>query len=355
MRSNQNNKTGIGGSFLVIGGVSLLLLTGCCDKPKAPAPPPPGVQVAEVIQEKVPITDEFSGTLTAAKTVEIIPRVSGYIKKRYFKEGGFIKKGDPLYLIDPRPFKATLDSYKAMLQRDKALLAFYKSEADRYTKLAAKGAASKEKKDATIAKLKEITTNIAGDKANIENAELDLSFTRITAPFSGRIQTSRFKEGQLVTQYQDILTTLIQTDPIHVIFFIPRSRIFTMQMKGHQEGVVPISEMSATLILPDGSEYKHKGKLDYTSFQIDPATDSMMVRAVFPNAESGKDGNFNLIPGQYAPIRILMGEETGALLIPERALIEDEKGRHVYIVNRDNKVEDRAVEIGASYQNQWLI
>ena len=356
MRSKQKNKTGVSRSIFLIGCLSILLLMGCNDKSKAPSQaPPPGVQVAEVTQEKVPITSEFSGTLTAVKTVDIIPRVSGYIDKRYFKEGEFIKKGDQLYLIDPRPFQATLDSYNAMLQRDEALLEFYKSEAERYTQLAAKGGASKEKKDASIAKLKEITATIAGDKANIENAELDLSFTRINAPFSGRIQTSRFKAGQLVTKYQDILTTLIQTDPIHVVFFIPRAQIFTMQMKGHQEGMVTMDKMSAVLILPDGSEYEHKGKLDYTSFQIDPATDSMMVRAIFSNPESGHGGNFNLIPGQYAPLRINMGVQSGTLLIPQPALIEDEQGCHVYVVTQDNKVENRVVEIGSSYKNQWVI
>lgn len=355
MRLKQNNK--FVNRWIMFTGVCLLLflLVGCHNKSKDTKPTPPTVRVSAVAQQDVPISVEFSGTLKSVKTVDIIPRVSGYIERRYFKEGDLVEEGDPLYLIDPRPFEAALDHYNALLRRDEALLAFYENEVIRYTKLAAKGAASEEKKEAVVANLNETIANIARDKADIANAELNLSFTRINAPFSGRIQVSRIKVGQLVEEQRDILTTLIQTDPIHVIFFIPRSQFYTIQMGERQGEVVSMNDMSVMLTLPDGTEYSQKGKLDFTSFQIDPTTDSIMVRAIFENIKNEKNREYDLIPGQYTPVKLIIGEYPNTLLMPEPALIEDEEGRHVYIVNKDNKVENRVVKIGQSYKNQWMV
>ena len=179
----------------------IVLLTAACDgkaKKQAVKPPPPDVQVTEVTQGKVPIVMEFSGTIKAIKTVDIIPRVSGYIDERHFEEGTFVKEGDPLYLIDPRPYKAQLDAYKAQLKLDQASLVFWQKETKRYQSLVKQGAASKEKTEGTIAKRDETLATVAKDKANIENAQLDLSFTNITAPFDGRIQETRINVGNLV-------------------------------------------------------------------------------------------------------------------------------------------------------------
>jgi RND family efflux transporter MFP subunit len=342
-------------NVLVIGYAVVLLLTGCGDKSKEKiAPPPPTVTVTEVAQEKIPIAMQFSGTITSVKTVDIIPRVSGYIEKRYFEEGTFVKEGDPLYLIDPRPFQARLDAHLAQLKSDQASLAYWKNEAARYQRLAAQGAASQEKKEGALTKLNETRAAIDKEKADIENARLELSFTRIEAPFSGRIQETRINVGNLVQQQRDVLTTLVQMDPIYVVFNLSRNQVYQIQLLKRQGKLFSVEEMKVELLLPDGSSYPDQGKVDFISFRINPATDTVTVRAVFPNKHIGS-GDYDLIPGQYAPVRLILGENPDALLIPETALVETQAGTHVFVVGKDNKVESRKVVAGSSYKQQRVV
>ncbi|MGD9327098.1 MAG: efflux RND transporter periplasmic adaptor subunit [Desulfobacterales bacterium] len=353
-KQNYAIKLSIG---IAVGWILIFLLTGCDGKAeKQPAKPaPPDVQVAEVIQGKVPIVREFSGTIKAIKTVDIIPRVSGYIDERYFEEGTFVKKGDPLYLIDPRPYKAKLDAYKAQLKLDQAGLAFWQKETKRYESLAKQGAASKEKTEGTIAKRDELLATVAKDKADIENAKLDLSFTRITAPFDGRVQETRINVGNLVQQQRDVLTTLVQLDPVYVVFNISRSHVFEIQLLKRQGKLFEIADMRIEIQLPDGSTYSQQGQVNFISFQINPATDTVLVRGIIANKKDQAVGDYDLIPGQYAPVRLILGEDPAALLIPQPALVESQIGRQVFVVNADNKVESRSVEIGRGYQGQWVI
>ena len=336
----------------------IILLTVACDgkaKKQAVKPQPPDVQVTEVVQRKVPIVMEFSGTIKAIKTVDIVPRVSGYIEKRYFDEGTIVKTGDPLYLIDPRPYKARLDAYMAQLKLDQAALAFWEKETKRYQTLVKQGAASREKTEGTLAKRDEMLATVEKDKADIENVALDLSFTKITAPFNGRIQETRINVGNLVQQQRDVLTTLVQMDPIYVVFNISRNQVYEIQKQKRQGKVLPVEEMRTEVLQPDGSKYPHEGKINFISFRINPTTDSVLVRATLPNRKSGGTGGYDLIPGQYAPVRLILGEDANALLIPQPALVESQVGKQVFVVNQDNKVESRSVEIGRGYQGQWVI
>ena len=338
-------------------GLTILLTVACDGKAKKQAvkPPPPDVAVAEVVQRKVPIVMEFSGTIKAIKTVDIVPRVSGYIEKRYFEEGTIVQEGDALYLIDPRPYKARLDAYMAQLKLDQAALAFWEKETKRYGSLVKQGAASKEKTEGTIAKRDEMLATVEKDKADIENAALDLSFTNIKAPFNGRTQETRINVGNLVQQQRDVLTTLVQMDPIYVVFNISRNQVYEIQKQKRQGKVLPVEEMRTEVLQPDGSKYPHEGKINFISFRINPTTDSVLVRATLPNRKSGGTGGYDLIPGQYAPVRLILGENANALLIPQQALVESQIGKQVFVVNADNKVETRKVEIGRGYQGQWII
>ena len=338
-------------------GLIALFMTSCDGKAKKQAvkPAPPDVQVTEVTQGKVPIIMEFSGTIDAIKTVDIIPRVSGYIDKRYFEEGTFVKEGDPLYLIDPRPYKARLDAYKAQLKLDQASLVFWQKETKRYQSLVKQGAASKEKTEGTIAKRDETLATVAKDKANIENAQLDLSFTNIAAPFYGRIQETRINVGNLVQQQRDVLTTLVQMDPIYVVFNISRSHVFEIQLLKRLGKLFETSDMRIEILLPDGSTYSQQGKINFISFQINPTTDTVLVRGIIANKKDQGVGDFDLIPGQYAPVRLILGQDPAALLIPQPALVESQIGKQVFVVTQDNKVESRNVEVGRAYQGQWVI
>ena len=357
MQTILPNRYPIRPRVLVALGIILLLAAACDGKTKKQAvqPPPPEVLVTDVTQSKVPIIMEFSGTIKAIKTVDIIPRVSGYIEERHFTEGTFVKKGDPLYLIDPRPYQARLDALTAQLKLDRASLAFWEKEVRRYTSLAKQGAASKEKMEGTVAKRDETRATVEKDQADIENAKLDLSFTNITAPFDGRIQQTRINVGNLVQQQRDVLTTLVEMDPVYVMFNINRSMVFEIQLLKRQGKLFAVKDMRIELLLPDGSTYNRQGKVDFISYQINPATDSVLVRGIIPNNEPPQVGDYDLIPGQYVPVRLTVGEEADALLIPQPALVESQIGNQVFVVNADNKVESRSVEIDRSYQHQWVV
>jgi len=344
-------------TLIATAGACLLLLTACGDKSKQTAvkPPPPDVQVAEVTLQKVPIIMTFSGTVKAVKSVDIIPRVSGYIMERHFEEGTDAKQGDPLYLIDPRTYQATLDAKLAQLQEHEASAVFWASEEKRYTKLAKAGAGSVEDKEKAIAKRAEVLADIDEDKANIENAKLNLSFTNITAPFDGRIQDTRINVGQLVHEQTDVLTTLKQIDPIYVIFNVSRRQVSEVQ-RLRREGLAFESrgDFIVEVKLADGSFYTQVGRLDYISAQIDPTTDTLEYRAVFPNPIEDL-AQIALIPGQYVPIRLTVGEDPNTLLVPGPALVQSQVGTQVYVVTKDNKVESRKVEVVQAYKQQWII
>jgi len=336
----------------------IVFLTVACDgkaKKQAVKPQPPDVQVTAVVQGKIPIVMEFSGTIKAIKTVDIIPRVSGYIDKRHFEEGTFVKEGDLLYIIDPRPYQAQLDAYKAQLKLDQAGLVFWRKETKRYQSLVKQGAASKEKTEGTIAKRDEMLATVQKDKADIENAKLDLSFTNITAPFDGRIQQTRINVGNLVQQQRDVLTTVVQLDPVYVVFNISRSHVYEIPLLKRQGKLVETADMRIEILLPDGSTYSRQGKIDFISFQINPTTDTVLVRGIIPNKKDQGIGDFDLIPGQYAPVRLILGQDPAALLIPQPALVESQIGKQVFVVNAENKVESRSVEVGRGYQHQWII
>lgn len=348
------------GSPIAAGAGSLLLalLAGCDDESSTRAaapPPPPEVVVAEVAEGAVPVTMEFSGTVEAVRTVDIVPRVSGYLEKRFFEEGADVKAAAPLYQIDPRPFQATVDTYAAQLELDQANLAFWNNEAERYAKAVQSGAVSQEQYNEATSKAEQARAAVARTEAQLSNARLDLSFTHITAPFDGRVQQTREHPGALVDQYRDVLTTLVQMDPVHVIFNLTRRQLYeieTMQLGGQ----APRFEEDARVqvLLPNGAAYPQEGKIDFVSARIDPTTDSLTVRAVVPNDFShGRDGA--LVPGQYVPVRLILGEQPDALLIPQAALMQTQAGDQVLVVGQDDKVESRTVEVGPAYQGQWVI
>ena len=337
-------------------GCALLLLPGCDDAAISAAPAPPvAVTVAPVTQGSVPIVMRFSGTVQSIKTVQIVPRVSGYIEKRSFTEGDDVKTGDPLYRIDPRPFQATLDQLTAQLTVNQAALAYATDEAKRYGDAVKTGAVSAQQYDEAVTKQSEAQATLEDTQAQIVNAKLNLSFTDITAPFDGRIQQTLKYEGDLVDAYSEPLTSLVDVDPVYVIFNVTRRELYEIQALQAQ-GLVKEIEESATIELtrPDGSPYGKKGKIDFISAQIDPTTDSLAFRAVIANDFiNTREGD--LVAGQYVPVRMVLGERPDVLLIPKPALIETQAGQQVYVVDKDDKVEARKVVVDQPYQDQWVI
>lgn len=340
---------------VLIAVCSLLIGLAGCEKPEQKREmPAPSVVVSDVKQETVPIIIEVAGTVQPVKTVKIVPRVSGYIFERNFTEGSNVSEGDPLYLVDPRPYQSKLDTLNARLKEHQASLEFWTSEAKRFDRLAKQGNVSQEDKERNDAKKAEVEASIEADNADIENAELDLGFTKITAPFSGRIQDTLVHVGDLVQKHQTELTTVVQIDPIYVKSNISRAQVYRVQQL-QQQGLAPKAEneFTAQLVMPDGSIYSHPGTLNYISALIDPSTDTTEVRFEFPNPTKG--AQLSLIPGQYIPLRMIVGHQPDALLIPEQSLLQSQEGTHVFVVDKDNKVEKRMVKLEATHEQQWIV
>jgi membrane fusion protein (multidrug efflux system) len=356
MQPGKTFRIGVAG-FLAMAIFILTGLSGCergAEK-KAP-PPPPEVVVAEVRQQTVPVRMRFAGTVKAYQEVDIKPRVSGYIEQRLFEDGSEVKKGDTLYGIDPRPYQATLDSAQAKLRNDQAALKFWQAEVDRYSKLAKVGAGSVEEKQKAIATRDETIAAIGEDKADIEQAKLNLDFATIKAPFDGYVQQTDVYEGDVVTAQETVLTTLVDVDPIYVVFNISRTQLFKIQ-KLISQGLAPKqrTQFEATVDLPDGTPYPQKGHIDYVSARLNPNTDTLEARAVFPNSGGIEFEQPLLIPGQYIPLTLIAGEHPDALLIPQTALLETQEGAFVYVVGADDKVQKRMVTKGAAYHEDWVI
>jgi len=340
-------------AFLVIATAS-----GCDSKPTAkPKPPPPQVSVTEVSEATVPIIYPFSGTVQAVKYVDIIPRVTGYITERKFVEGSIVKKDQLLYVIDPRPFQAALDSAQADMTRSEAQLTLWTGEVKRYTDLAKQGAGSEQQKEEAVAKEAETKADIEQNKANLETAKLNLEYTNLAAPFEGRIQNTKRNIGQLVDAESTVLTSLVQIDPIYVEFKVTRNELFEMQeiTSGKLTGKkVDISNIKFKVQLPNGKEYAYEGTLDYMSSEINPATDTLMLRGIIENPEN-KSNSESLISGQYVPVQVILGETPNSLLVPKAALVESQLGEQIYVVNNSNEVEIRDVTIGTLFQEQYVV
>ncbi len=342
----------------------MLLLTaigisGCIiPKPNIQPPKEPTVTVTQVVAKTIPRRLSFTGTLQAVKSVGIMSRVTGYLQSRDFVEGNIVKKGQLLYQIDPRPFQAQLDAAQAQKAQNEASLEYWNIEVKRYTELAKKGAGSLEKQQSSVAKVAELKAAIQRDEANIVSAQLDLGYTRILAPFDARIQSTEINLGALVTENKDTLTTAIQVDPIYVLFNISRNQLSAIQALDLQSGSKTdpsrLDNSDVTLMLPDGKPYSEVGKVNYVSAQIDSNTDMLEFRAVFKNAFLGAD-EVELLPGQYCPLTLDLGQIKDALLIPQSALIQGQLGAQVYLVGSDNVVQVREVTIGNEYEDSFIV
>jgi len=330
-------------------------MAGCGKKKEeAVKPPPRTVVVAKAVAKKIPIVLQHSGTVKAIRSVDIIPRVTGVLEQRFFEEGSLVDNGTLLYLIDPRPFKARLNAANAQLKMHRAMLVFWKSEAARYRRLAKKGAASVEKMEGALARMKETMAAIDKDKADIALAKLELEYTRITAPFTGRVQQTNFHVGNLVRKDTDVLTSMVQMDPVQVVFSIGRKDVYGFQVLKSKGRLLPRDKMQVRLVMPDGSIYSKVGKIDFVSSMINPSTDTVTVRSIFKNNRL-KEADYLFIPGQYAKVLLTVGYNPHAILIPAESVIEDQTGTFVMVVGKGNKVERRKVVVGTTYKAYKVI
>jgi membrane fusion protein (multidrug efflux system) len=333
--------------FAVAGMV--LSLVGC-QKPQRSTTAPPEVEVMEVAQKNVPIFSEWVGTLEGFINADIQPRVTGHLISHDYREGSFVKKGTLLFQIDPRPLQIVLDQAKARLAQ--AMVALDKTELEvrRLTPLAQKELVSQQELDNAIHAYYANKAAAEAERAEVAQAELNLSYTKITSPIDGIAGIAEAEIGDLVGPTTR-LTTISAVDPIKVHFSVSEQE-YLSYVRENPDGAkraAPEGRLELELILADGSLYPHKGRFFLADRQVDASTGALPLQGLFPNSEG------ILRPGLYARVRAITKTKKGALLVPQRAVIEVQGSYQVVVVGRDQKVEIRSVKVGERIGSMWII
>lgn len=337
-------------AFVLLICLSGLLLVGC-QKEKAP-PPAPEVEVVQVIQQDVPIVHEWVGTADGLVNATIRAQVTGYLISQNYKEGDFVRKGQVLFEIDPRPFQATLEQAKGELARQEAQYANAKANLDRIKPLAAQNAVSKKDLDDATGAERSTQAAVVAAKAAVENARLNLGFTKIISPINGMAGIAKAQIGDLVGPNQGgELTTVSTINPIKVYYAVTEQAYidFMKRFPSDAAGLEQGKKLEITLFLADGSLYPHKGTFYAIDRQVDVRTGTLRAAALFPNPGS------LLRPGQFVRVHIVAGTNKGALLVPQRAVTELQGGFQVAVVDTDNIVQVRPVKVGERVGALWVI
>jgi RND family efflux transporter MFP subunit len=309
------------------------------------APPAPQVSVAAVVEKRVKDWDEFTGRFQAVETVEIRPRVSGYIDKVAFKEGGLVKQGDLLFVIDPRPYQADYDRAAADVKRYKTALELARIESTRVQRLRESGAVSQEELDERTSTVAQAEANVAGAQATLESAGLNLGFTRVTSPVTGRVSRAEVTRGNLVTGGNNggtLLSSVVSMDPIY-LYFDSDEQAYLRYMQVARSGERTSPQEAANPVhigLANEEGFPHAGTMDFVDNQLNPQTGTIRARAVFAN----KDGLFT--PGLFARVQLVGSDEYNAILIDDRAVNTDQSEKYVFLLGADNKVEYRKIKLG---------
>ena len=322
-----------------------LLTAGGCHKKEQAAAPPPTVEVVTVVQRDVPIYQEWVGSMDGYVNAVIRPQVSGYLIKQNYKEGELVKKGQVLFNIDPRTFQATLDKAKAQLAQQKARHETTKANLARIRPLSEQNAVSQKDLDDAIGAELSTRSSVQAAQAEVESAQLDLGFTRITSPVDGIAGIAKAQLGNLVgPNMLTELTTVSTVDPIKVYINVSERELLTVQAARKNPEEIPLE-----LILADGSVYPHVGRLALADRQIDPTTGTLKVGTLFANP-----GN-KLRVGGYGQVRAIMSVKKGALLVPQRAVTDMQGKLLVAVVGSDNKVDVRPVKVAERIGSDWII
>ncbi len=328
-------------------------LFGCGQSKGGPVSQTPEVAVVTLQSEPVALTTELAGRTVAYRVAEVRPQVNGIVLKRLFTEGSDVRIGQVLYQIDPAPFQAALDNARAALARSEANLPTVRLKEERFRNLLADKAVSQQEYDDAAAALNQTEADIKYWKAMVEQAKINLGYTAVTAPISGRIGRSTVTEGALVTAHQAVpLATIQQLDPIYVD--VPRSTTEVLQFRRELEEKKVIhrgeSLKKVRLFLEDGSLYPLTGTLQFQEVTVDQSTGSVMLRIVFPNPR------WTLLPGMFVRASVETGVNPQAILCPQQAVMHNPKGEaYVYVVNDKNEVEMRTIVVERTIGDKWLV
>ncbi|MFJ7795700.1 efflux RND transporter periplasmic adaptor subunit [Pseudomonas sp. NPDC096950] len=338
----KNSKTALAVSVLIVLGVGSYQVQGPVAAPAAQAPTPAtAVGVAEVIEKPVTEWSDFSGRIEAIEHVEIRPRVNGTIDAVHFQEGQIVNKGAPLFTIDPRPYQAALAKAQATRESAKARLFLAKTELARSSKLIVERAISQREQDQRANDLLEAQAALSAAQADVLSAELNVQYTTITAPVTGRVSRAELTVGNLVGTGQDapVLTTIVSVSPVYVNFELDEASYIRFARNG-AKGSTGVNNLPVFMGLSNETDYPYSGHIKSLDNQLDRQSGTLRVRAVFDNA------NGELTPGMYARVRTGDSAPRAAMLIRDQAVGTDQSRKYVFVVNADNKVAYREVSLG---------
>jgi len=337
-------------SRTAVAAAAALLLAACGGNGQQQFPPP-DVSVAAVVQKSVTEWDDYSGHIEAIESAEIRPRVSGHLRSVRYREGGLVEKGQLLFTIDDREYAAAADAARADAARAEARVALAKQELARAEQLIAARAVSQGELDARRMEAQQADADLLAANARLARAELDLGFTRVTAPFAGRAGVALVKPGNVVNANQTLLTTLVSVDPVYVTFTGDERAYLRYQelARNGSRGSSRDTRNPVLVGLANEDGFPHQGEMDFLDNALDPATGTIRARAVLPNP----DGVFT--PGLFARVRLLGGSQEKALLIHEQAVLTDQDRRYVYVLGANNSAERRDVVLGPHVESLRVV
>ncbi len=329
-------------------------LASCGAKEEArSAPPPPEVAVQTVTVQSATLSVTLPGRTAAYRVAEIRPQVSGIILDRQFEEGAAVTEGQPLYLIDPAPYQAAVDSAAATLDKAAAMAAAAKNREARFAKLVKMSGVSKQDYDDASANAKQAKAEVALARAALERAKIDLERTEIKAPIDGRIGRTLVTRGALVNaSQQEALAVIHALDPIYVDLAQSSAELLRLKRKLASGALETVEgdQLRVNLILEDSDAYSQPGNLALTEVNVEPQTGAVTLRAVFPNPEG------LLLPGMFVRAEIVEGRRTDAILVPQQAITRNALGEGIaYVVANDGTVEDRRVDVDRAVGDKWLV
>src|SRR5438309_1977593 len=324
-----------------------IILAGCARAPSEPEAAPPPVPVSPPVERDVTDYADFTARTAAIDSVEVRAHVWGYLDQVNFKEGALVKKGDVLFELDPRPYQALLNQAKAKVAQDEAQLTYDEAEYQRNLKLAGTGAVSRSDLDKTSAARSVDIANIAADKAVVALRQLDLEYTKVIAPVSGRVSRYVVTVGNLIQSGDQgggtVLTTIVSVDPMYAYFDVDERTVLRVRQlirEGKAKSARDV-ELPVQLGLANEGGYPPRGAINFVDNQVNPKTGTLRVRGVFRNKDE------TLSPGYFARVRVPIGFPHQALLVSDRALDTDQGQKVVYVVDNDDKVVSRPVQLGA--------
>lgn len=338
----------ISGAYCIVGGL-LLLCPQAVAQPGPGAPPAVGVVRAE--RQQITETDEFIGRIQAVNRVALVARVTGFLEKRLFTEGAEVKKGDLLYQIEKPPFQAVVDAAQATVEQMEAQHRNAQLTLQRAQTLLNTPAGQQSNVDAALASERALAAQIAGAQAQLETAQINLGYTEIRAPIDGRITSTSVTEGNVVSPTSGTLATIVSQDPMYVLFSISQRAVLDLRARYAAKG--GYSAVVIKLRLPDGRIYDQDGRLDYGSPTVTENTDTIVLRGVIPNPvfpgmTAGQPGSREMVDGEFVTVLLEGVQPITVLAIPRAAVLSDQQGDYVYVVDAQNKAQVRRIQQGQS-------